>query len=73
MGKDGIRLLVAIEKRLNFRAQRDRKIQDRIDGNSLGNRWRRTSGKCAFCKMNPEDWSNDQILIADDPVHAFDA
>jgi len=38
MGKDSIRLLVAIDKCLNFRAQRDRKIQDRIDGNSLGNR-----------------------------------
>ena len=50
MGKDSIRLLVAIEKRLNFQTQRDRKIQDGIDGNSLGNRWRRMSGKCAFCK-----------------------
>ena len=38
MGEDSIRLLVATEKRLNFLTQRDRKIQDRIDGNSLGNR-----------------------------------
>ena len=38
MGKDGTRLLVAINKRLNFLTQRDRKIQDRIDSNSLGNR-----------------------------------
>jgi hypothetical protein len=38
MGKDSIHLLVAIEKRLNFQTQRDSKIQDEIDGNSLGNR-----------------------------------
>jgi hypothetical protein len=37
-GKDSIRLLVAINKRLNFQTQRDRKIQGKIDGNSLGNR-----------------------------------
>jgi hypothetical protein len=39
MGKDSIRLLVAMEKRLNFQTQRDSKIQGEIDGNSLGNRW----------------------------------
>jgi hypothetical protein len=50
MGKDSIRLLVAINKRLNFLTQHDRKIQDGIDSNSLGNRWRRMSGKCALCK-----------------------
>jgi hypothetical protein len=38
MGKDGIDLLIAIKKRPNFRTQRDCKIQDEIDGNSLGNR-----------------------------------
>jgi hypothetical protein len=37
MGKDGIVLLIAIKKRPNFRTQRDWKIQDEIDGNSLGN------------------------------------
>ena len=36
MGKDGIDLLIAIKKRPNFRTQRDCKIQDEIDGNSLG-------------------------------------
>jgi hypothetical protein len=39
MGRDSIGLLVAIEKRPNFLTQRDRKIQDSIDGNSLGNCW----------------------------------
>jgi hypothetical protein len=39
MGKDGIDLLMTISKRLNFRTQRECKIQDEIDGNSLGNRW----------------------------------
>ena len=39
MGKDGIDLLIPIKKRPNFRMQRDCKIQDEIDGNSLGNRW----------------------------------
>ena len=39
MGKDGIDWLIAIKKRPNFRTQRDSKIQDDIDGNSLGNRW----------------------------------
>jgi hypothetical protein len=39
MGKDGIVLLIAIKKRPIFRRQRDCKIQDDIDGNSLGNRW----------------------------------
>jgi hypothetical protein len=38
MGKDGIDLLITIKKRPNFRTQRDCKIQDEIDGNSLGNR-----------------------------------
>jgi hypothetical protein len=38
MGKDSIRLLVAINKRLNFPTQRDSKVQDRIDRNGLGNR-----------------------------------
>jgi hypothetical protein len=38
MGKDGIVLLIAIKKRPIFRRQRDCKIQDDIDGNSLGNR-----------------------------------
>ena len=38
MGKDGIDLLIPIKKRPNFRMQRDCKIQDEIDGNSLGNR-----------------------------------
>jgi hypothetical protein len=38
MGKDGIDLLIAIKKRPNFGTQRDCKIQDDIDGNSLGNR-----------------------------------
>jgi hypothetical protein len=38
MGKDGIDLLIAIKKRPNFRTQRDCKIQDEIEGNSLGNR-----------------------------------
>ena len=37
MGKDGIVLLIAIKKRPIFRRQRDCKIQDDIDGNSLGN------------------------------------
>jgi hypothetical protein len=48
MGKDGIVLLIAIKKRPIFRRQRDCKIQDDIDGNSLGNRcWTSTSGvKC---------------------------
>ena len=40
MGKDSIRLLVAINKRLNFRTQRDSKIRVGIDSNSLGNRCR---------------------------------
>jgi hypothetical protein len=40
MGKDGIVLLIAIKKRPIFRRQRDCKIQDDIDGNSLGNRCR---------------------------------
>jgi hypothetical protein len=40
MGKDSIRLLAAIKKRLNFQTQRDRKIQGKINSNSLGNRWR---------------------------------
>jgi len=31
-------LLAAIKKRLNFQTQRDKQIQDSIDGNSLGNR-----------------------------------
>jgi hypothetical protein len=39
MGKDSIRLLAAIKKRLNFQTQRDSKIRAGIDGNSLGNRW----------------------------------
>jgi hypothetical protein len=39
MGKDGIVLLIAIKKRPIFRRQRDCKIQDDIDGNSLGNRY----------------------------------
>jgi hypothetical protein len=39
MGKDGIDLVIAVKKRPNFRTQRDWKIQDEIDGNSLGNRW----------------------------------
>jgi len=39
MGKDSIRLLVAIDKCPNFLTQRHRKIQDGIGGNSLGNRW----------------------------------
>jgi hypothetical protein len=30
MGKDSIRLLAAIKKRLNFQTQRDRKIQGKI-------------------------------------------
>jgi hypothetical protein len=38
MGKEGTDLLVTINKRLNFLAQHDRKIQDEIEGNSLGNR-----------------------------------
>ena len=38
MGKDSIRLLAAIKKRLNFQTQRDSKVQDRIDRNGLGNR-----------------------------------
>jgi hypothetical protein len=38
MGKAGIRLLAAINKRLNFWTQRDCTIQDEIDGSSLGNR-----------------------------------
>jgi hypothetical protein len=38
MGKDSIRLLDAMEKRLNFRTQRDSKIRVGIGGNSLGNR-----------------------------------
>jgi hypothetical protein len=46
MGKDSIRLLVAINKRLNFLTQQDRKIQDRIGGNSLGNRWRSPALVC---------------------------
>jgi hypothetical protein len=45
MGKDGIVLLIAIKKRPILRRQRDCKIQDDIDGNSLGNRWRRVTGK----------------------------
>jgi hypothetical protein len=45
MGKDSIRLLAAIKKRLNFQTQRDRKIQGKINSNSLGNRWRRVTGK----------------------------
>jgi len=39
MGKDSIRLLAAIKKRLNFQTQRDRKIQGKINSNSLGNRY----------------------------------
>jgi len=39
MGKDSIRLLAAIKKCLNFQTQRDRKIQGKINSNSLGNRW----------------------------------
>jgi hypothetical protein len=38
MGKDGIVLLIAIKKRPIFRTQCYCKIQDEIDGNSLGNR-----------------------------------
>jgi hypothetical protein len=38
MGKDGIDLFIPIKKLPNFRMQRDCKIQDEIDGNSLGNR-----------------------------------
>jgi hypothetical protein len=45
VGKDSIRLLVAIEKRLNFQTRRDRKIRVGMVGNSLGNRWRRVTGK----------------------------
>jgi hypothetical protein len=37
MEKDSIRLLVVINKHPNFQTQRDRKIQDRIDANGLGN------------------------------------
>jgi len=37
MGKDRIRLLVAINKRLNFWTQRDSKILAGIDSNSLEN------------------------------------
>ena len=40
MGKDGIDLLMTIKNRLNFWTQRDSKVQDRIDRNGLGNRWR---------------------------------
>ena len=39
MGKDGIDWLIAIKKHPNFRTQHDCKIQDGIDGNSLGNRY----------------------------------
>jgi len=39
MGKDSIRLLAAIKKRLNFQTQRDSKIRAGIDGNGLGDRW----------------------------------
>ena len=52
MGKDGIVLLIAIKKRPIFRRQRDCKIRDDIDGNSLGNRWRRVTSKCAFVNLN---------------------
>jgi hypothetical protein len=38
MGKDSIRLLVAVEKLLDFQTQRDSKIQAGTDSNSLGNR-----------------------------------
>jgi hypothetical protein len=38
MGKDNIRLLAAIKKRLNFQTQRDSKIQDKMGCNGLGNR-----------------------------------
>jgi hypothetical protein len=51
MGKDSIRLLVAINKRLNFQTQRDSKIQDEIGGNSLGNRCRRVPGRSAFSRF----------------------
>jgi hypothetical protein len=39
MGKGGIDFVIAINKRPNFRAQRNSKIQDEINGNSLGNRY----------------------------------
>jgi hypothetical protein len=73
MGKDSIRLLVAINKRLNFRTQRDSKILAGIDSNSLGNRWRRVTGKYAFSELDPEDRRNDQSLICRWPVQAFGA
>jgi hypothetical protein len=38
LGKGDIDLLMTTKKRRNFRMQRDRKIQDRIDRNGLGNR-----------------------------------
>ena len=60
MGKDGIVLLIAIKKRPIFRRQRDCKIQDDIDGNSLGNRYR-------------VPWSFDAMrrVTLGDPVRAF--
>jgi hypothetical protein len=39
MGKDSIDLWVTINKRPNFRTQRDSKIRAGNAGNSLGNRW----------------------------------
>jgi hypothetical protein len=54
MGKDGVDWLIAIKKRPNFRTQRDRKIQDETDGNSLGNRCRamRSLTAIAIAGMN---------------------
>jgi hypothetical protein len=51
-GKDNIDLLMTIKNRLNFQTQRYSKIRVGIDGNSLGNRWRRVTSKCAFVNLN---------------------
>ena len=60
-GKDSVCLLVAIKKRLNFQTQRDRKIQGKIDGNSLGNR-------CSIRLTHRFAHDNCSIIASRDPA-----
>jgi cytochrome c551/c552 len=70
MGKDSIRLLVAIKKRLNFQTQRDKKIQDSIDGNSLGNRWRSAVLACHTQAVRSVPPSLRTVAVSHPPVDA---
>jgi hypothetical protein len=67
MGKDSIRLLIAINKRLNFRTQRDSKIRAGIDGNSLGNRWL-TYPKAECQRPRLAEFAISEALIASEPA-----